>query len=155
MLCVMVGVFGGVDFLVVVWCLVQQGEVVVGLFMQNWVDDGSGDCCVEDDCCDVVVVCGLFGILFYFWDFFSEYWQGVFEYFLVEYVVGCMLNLDVLCNCEVKFKYFLDVVCELGVECIVIGYYVWVIQCGYQWLLLCGVDCFKDQSYFLYQLGQE
>lgn len=33
---VMVGVSGGVDSSVAAWRLVQQGEAVAGLFMQNW-----------------------------------------------------------------------------------------------------------------------
>ena len=42
--------------------LVQQGEPVAGLFMQNWADDGSGDCRAEDDRRDAVAVCGLLGL---------------------------------------------------------------------------------------------
>ncbi len=81
---VMVGVSGGVDSSVAAWRLVQQGEAVAGLFMQNWADDGSGDCRAEDDRRDAVAVCGLLGIPFHFRDFSSEYWQGVFEHFLAE-----------------------------------------------------------------------
>jgi len=51
---VMVGVSGGVDSSVAAWRLVQQGEAVAGLFMQNWADDGSGDCRAEDDRRDAV-----------------------------------------------------------------------------------------------------
>ena len=53
---VMVGVSGGVDSSVAAWRLVQQGEAVAGLFMQNWADDGSGDCRAEDDRRDAVAV---------------------------------------------------------------------------------------------------
>lgn len=73
---VMVGVSGGVDSSVAAWRLVQQGEPVAGLFMQNWADDGSGDCRAEDDRRDAVAVCGLLGIPFHFRDFSSEYWQA-------------------------------------------------------------------------------
>ena len=74
--------------------------------MQNWADDGSGDCRAEDDRRDAVAVCGLLGIPFHFRDFSSEYWQGVFEHFLAEYAAGRTPNPDVLCNREVKFKHF-------------------------------------------------
>lgn len=58
-------------------------------------------------------------------NFVVEYWDNVFEYFLSEYKVGCMLNFDILCNKEIKFKVFLEYVVEdLGVNYIVIGYYV-------------------------------
>ena len=110
---VMVGVSGGVDSSVAAWRLVQQGEAVAGLFMQNWADDGSGDCRAEDDRRDAVAVCGLLGIPFHFRDFSSEYWQGVFEHFLAEYAAGRTPNPDVLCNREVKFKHFLDAAREV------------------------------------------
>ena len=152
---VMVGVSGGVDSSVAAWRLVQQGEAVAGLFMQNWADDGSGDCRAEDDRRDAVAVCGLLGIPFHFRDFSSEYWQGVFEHFLAEYAAGRTPNPDVLCNREVKFKHFLDAARELGAERIATGHYARVTQRGHQWLLLRGADRSKDQSYFLHQLGQE
>jgi len=151
----MVGVSGGVDSSVAAWRLVQQGEAVAGLFMQNWADDGSGDCRAEDDRRDAVAVCGLLGIPFHFRDFSSEYWQGVFEHFLAEYAAGRTPNPDVLCNREVKFKHFLDAARELGAERIATGHYARVTQRGHQWLLLRGADRSKDQSYFLHQLGQE
>ena len=40
---VIVGVSGGVDSSVAALRLVQQGESVAGLFMQNWADDGTGE----------------------------------------------------------------------------------------------------------------
>lgn len=45
-------------------------------------------------------------------------------YFLDEYKFGCMLNLDVMCNKEIKFKVFLEYVESFGVDYVVIGYYV-------------------------------
>ena len=151
---VIVGVSGGVDSSVAALQLVQQGEPVAGLFMQNWADDGSGDCRAEDDRRDAVAVCGRLGIPFHFRDFSSEYWQGVFEHFLAEYAAGRTPNPDVLCNREVKFKHFLDAARELGAEKIATGHYARVDQYDGRWRLLRGVDRGKDQSYFLHQLGQ-
>lgn len=151
---IVVGVSGGVDSSVAAWRLVQQGEAVAGLFMQNWADDGSGDCRAEDDRRDAVSVCGRLGIPFHFRDFSSEYWQGVFAHFLAEYAAGRTPNPDVLCNREVKFKHFLDAARELGAERIATGHYARVAHEGGRWRLLRGVDRGKDQSYFLHQLGQ-
>ena len=53
---VIVGVSGGVDSSVAALRLVQQGEAVAGLFMQNWADDGTGECRAEDDRRDAVAV---------------------------------------------------------------------------------------------------
>lgn len=35
-----------------------------------------------------------------------------------------MLNLDVICNKEIKFKVFIEYVNQFGVDYVVIGYYV-------------------------------
>ena len=151
---VIVGVSGGVDSSVAALRLVQQGEAVAGLFMQNWADDGTGECRAEDDRRDAVAVCGRLGIPFHFRDFSAEYWQGVFEHFLAEYAAGRTPNPDVLCNREVKFKHFLDAARELGAEKIATGHYARVGEAGGRWRLLRGMDRGKDQSYFLHQLGQ-
>ncbi|MCW4456272.1 tRNA 2-thiouridine(34) synthase MnmA [Flavobacterium sp. MXW15] len=152
---IVVGVSGGVDSSVAALRLVQQGEAVAGLFMQNWADDGSGECRAEDDRRDAVAVCGKLGIPFHFRDFSSEYWQGVFEHFLAEYAAGRTPNPDVLCNREVKFKHFLDAARELGAERIATGHYARIDRQDGRWRLLRGADRGKDQSYFLHQLGQE
>ena len=151
---IVVGVSGGVDSSVAALRLVQAGESVAGLFMQNWADDGSGDCRAEDDRRDAVAVCGKLGIPFHFRDFSSEYWQGVFTHFLAEYAAGRTPNPDVLCNREVKFKHFLEAARELGAEKIATGHYARIREQQGQWKLLRAVDRSKDQSYFLHQLGQ-
>ena len=151
---IVVGVSGGVDSSVAALRLVQAGEPVAGLFMQNWADDGSGHCRAEDDRRDAVAVCGKLGIPFHFRDFSSEYWAGVFEHFLAEYAAGRTPNPDVLCNREVKFKHFLEAAQQLGAERIATGHYARIDQHNGQWRLLRGADRGKDQSYFLHQLGQ-
>jgi tRNA-specific 2-thiouridylase len=155
---VIVGVSGGVDSSVAALQLVRAGErtgdSVAGLFMQNWADDGSGDCRAEEDRRDAVAVCGKLGIPFHFRDFSAEYWQGVFSHFLAEYAAGRTPNPDVLCNREVKFKHFLDAARELGAEKIATGHYARIANENGVSRLLRAVDRNKDQSYFLHQLGQ-
>jgi tRNA-specific 2-thiouridylase len=123
--------------------------------MQNWADDGSGDCRAEDDRRDAVAVCGRLGIPIHFRDFSGEYWDGVFAHFLAEYAAGRTPNPDVLCNREIKFKYFLDAARELGADFIATGHYARVAEADGQWRLLKAADRNKDQSYFLHQLGQK
>ena len=146
---------GGVDSSVAALRLRDAGEPIAGLFMQNWADDGSGDCRAEDDRRDAVAVCGRLGIPVHFRDFSSEYWAGVFEHFLAEYAAGRTPNPDVLCNREVKFKHFLDAARDLGAEYIATGHYARIGRDdGGRFQLLRAVDRGKDQSYFLHQLGQ-
>ena len=152
---VMLGVSGGVDSSVSALLLKQSGADVAGLFMQNWEDDGSGDCRAEDDRKDAVAICGKLGIPFHARNFAREYWDGVFQHFIDEYKAGRTPNPDVLCNREIKFKTFLDQARSLGADRIATGHYARVEQRDGRWLLLRGADTDKDQSYFLHQLGQE
>jgi tRNA-specific 2-thiouridylase len=149
-----VGMSGGVDSSVAALRLRDAGEPIAGLFMQNWADDGSGDCRAEDDRRDAVAVCGRLGIPIHFRDFSREYWDGVFAHFLAEYAAGRTPNPDVLCNREIKFKYFLDAAHELGAAYIATGHYARVAEVGGRHRLLKAADRGKDQSYFLHQLGQ-
>ncbi|WP_036168945.1 tRNA 2-thiouridine(34) synthase MnmA [Noviluteimonas dokdonensis] len=149
-----VGMSGGVDSSVAALLLRDQGESVAGLFMQNWADDGSGDCRADDDRRDAVAVCGRLGIPIHFRDFSNEYWNGVFQHFLDEYAAGRTPNPDVLCNREIKFKHFIDAAHALGAERIATGHYARVDHDGPRVRLLRAVDRNKDQSYFLHQLGQ-
>ena len=149
-----VGMSGGVDSSVAALRMRDAGEPIAGLFMQNWADDGSGDCRAEDDRRDAVAVSGCLGIPIHFRDFSGEYWSGVFEHFLAEYAAGRTPNPDVLCNREIKFKHFLDAARELGADFIATGHYARVSHAGARHRLLRAVDRDKDQSYFLHQLGQ-
>ena len=151
---IVVGMSGGVDSSVAALLLRDAGFDVTGLFMQNWADDGSGDCRAEDDRRDAVAVSGKLGLPIRFRDFSSEYWGGVFRHFLDEYAAGRTPNPDVLCNREIKFKHFLDAAHDLGAEAIATGHYARVDCVNGRYRLLRARDRGKDQSYFLHQLGQ-
>ena len=151
---VVVGLSGGVDSSVAALMLRDAGVPIAGLFMQNWADDGSGDCRAEDDRRDAVAVAGRLGIPIQFRDFSREYWDGVFAHFIEEYAAGRTPNPDVLCNAEIKFKHFLDAAQALGAGRIATGHYARVDHAHGRWRLLRARDAGKDQSYFLHQLGQ-
>lgn len=152
---IVVGVSGGVDSSVAALLLAQSGTAVAGLFMNNWAEDGSGDCRAEDDRRDAVAVCGRLGIAFHHRDFSRQYWDDVFTHFLAEYRAGRTPNPDVLCNREIKFKSFLNAAREIGAHAIATGHYARIAKTGGLWQLLRGRDEAKDQSYFLHQLGQQ
>ena len=67
-----VGMSGGVDSSVAALLLRDSGQALSGLFMQNWGDDGSGDCRAEDDRRDAVAVSGRLGLPIHFRDFSGE-----------------------------------------------------------------------------------
>lgn len=152
---IVVGVSGGVDSSVAAWLLQRDGERLAGIFMQNWLEDGSGDCRAEDDRRDAVAVCGLLGIPIHFRDFSQEYRDQVFAHFLAEYAAGRTPNPDVLCNREIKFRHFLDAAHALGADAIATGHYARIEVVQGRLRLLRAVDRSKDQTYFLHQLGQQ
>ncbi|MEZ5544869.1 MAG: tRNA 2-thiouridine(34) synthase MnmA [Lysobacteraceae bacterium] len=151
----MVGMSGGVDSSVAALRLSDAGHRIAGLFMQNWDDDGTGECRAEDDRRDAVAICGRLGIPFFSRNFAKQYWDGVFEHFLAEYRAGRTPNPDVLCNREIKFRTFLDEARALGAARIATGHYARVDERDGRFRLLRAVDEAKDQTYFLHALGQE
>ncbi len=154
---IIVGVSGGVDSSVAALLLKEQGFDVTGVFMKNWEEDDNDEyCSAEEDIKDAQSICQAIGIDFKKINFAAEYWDHVFEYFLEEYKAGRTPNPDILCNKEIKFKAFLDYARHLGGSHIATGHYARkrTLNTGEQQLLK-GLDHNKDQSYFLYTLGQE
>ncbi|MEH8020547.1 tRNA 2-thiouridine(34) synthase MnmA [Rheinheimera metallidurans] len=154
---VIVGMSGGVDSSVSAYLLIQQGYQVEGLFMKNWEEDDNDEyCAAAEDMRDAQAVCDKLGIVLHKVNFAAEYWDNVFEYFLAEYKAGRTPNPDIMCNKEIKFKAFLEFAAEaLGADYIATGHYVRRRYLDGHWQLLRGIDNNKDQSYFLYTIGEE
>lgn len=153
---VVVGLSGGVDSSVAALLLNQQGYDVEGLFMKNWVDFAEeSECTIEEDRKDAQSVAATVGVAFHEANFAMEYWDFVFKHFLDEYKAGRTPNPDILCNREIKFKAFLDHAMQLGGYMIATGHYARVEERDGIFHLLKGMDHNKDQSYFLYTLGQD
>jgi tRNA-specific 2-thiouridylase len=151
-----VAMSGGVDSSVAALCLKRQGRQLAGMFMKNWEeDDRLGACTAESDALDALSVADRIGIPLHRRNFSAEYWDYVFENFLAEYRAGRTPNPDVLCNREIKFKTFLEHARDLGAGRIATGHYARTDETDGSHRLLRGKDHNKDQSYFLYTLGQE
>ena len=153
---IMVALSGGVDSAVSALLLQQQGQDIAAMFMKNWEeDDRFGECSATEDLADASAITDSLGIRLHSRNFASEYWDNVFEEFLDEYRAGRTPNPDILCNREIKFKTFLDHARSLGAEFIATGHYVRRDKRDGLHCLLRGLDSGKDQSYFLYTIGQE
>lgn len=152
---IIVGLSGGVDSSVVALLLKKQGHEVQGLFMKNWEEDDTENyCSAAEDVRDAQAVCDVLDIPLHTVNFATEYWENVFTHCLKEYQAGRTPNPDILCNREIKFKVFLEHALNLGGEAIATGHYVRLGKINKQYQLLKGQDSNKDQSYFLYTLGQ-
>lgn len=153
---IVVGISGGVDSAVAAMLLLQQDYQVTGVFMKNWEEDDDAEyCAAEEDYKVAREVCAQLEIPLRAINFAAEYWDRVFAYFLEEYRAGHTPNPDVMCNKEIKFKAFLDYARSLGASRIATGHYARVDLNEGQYRLLRGRDQNKDQSYFLYTLGQK
>jgi tRNA-specific 2-thiouridylase len=154
---VIVGLSGGVDSSVAALLLQQQGYQVEGLFMKNWEEDDDEDyCSAAVDLADAQAVADQLKIPLHTINFSGEYWDRVFAYFLAEYEAGRTPNPDVLCNREIKFKAFLEFATDqLNATAIATGHYASVARDGEAFRLVRALDEGKDQTYFLYMLGQQ
>jgi tRNA-specific 2-thiouridylase len=153
---VIVGLSGGVDSSVATLLLLEQGYKVEALFMKNWEeDDKDGHCTAEQDLSDAQKVADKLGVKLHTINFSADYWDDVFNHFLQEHKKGRTPNPDVLCNQKIKFKVFLEHALSLGADKIATGHYARISENNGTYQLKTGLDNNKDQSYFLYLLGQK
>lgn len=153
---VVVGMSGGVDSSVTAFLLKQQGYRVIGMFMKNWEEkDADGVCQSSREFEDVVRVCEQIDIPYYSVNFVKEYWDNVFQHFLAELKLGHTPNPDILCNREIKFKVFLEKALDIGADFLATGHYCQNIKVDDTFCLHKGSDPNKDQTYFLYTIGQQ
>lgn len=155
---VMVGMSGGVDSSVAAALLSDQGYDVVGAFMKNWSetkDPKTGECAWKEERRDAMRVAAQLGIPFVTFDFEKEYDEAVVGYLYREYAAGRTPNPDVMCNRRVKFDLFLKAALDAGADFIATGHYARVAKKeDGTYALLAGLDRNKDQSYFVFSLGQ-
>lgn len=153
---VIIGLSGGVDSSVSAYLLKAAGYEIEALFMKNWEqDDYPGFCAAAKDLEDAQSVCDILDIPLHTVNFSKEYWQHVFQVFLDEYAKGITPNPDVLCNKEIKFKYFLEHAIHLGADWIATGHYARRVEKEDGVALYQTKDMNKDQTYFLHGIERK
>lgn len=158
---VVVGLSGGVDSSVTAYLLKEEGYMVIGLFMRNWVDESvtlHDECPWIEDSNDAMMVAQKLNIPFQVVDMSGPYQERIVDYMFSEYELGRTPNPDVLCNREIKFDLFLNTALSLGADYVATGHYVRKDTSTndrgeVRQHLLSGLDPGKDQSYFLCQLS--
>lgn len=152
---IIVGLSGGVDSAVSAQQLIEQGYQVEGLFMKNWEDDDTSTACTsEADHQDARQVADTLGIPLHHANFAANYREEVFAHCLQEFRAGRTPNPDVLCNQRIKFRAFLHHAERLGADAVATGHYARIGRGPRGYTLERATDRHKDQTYFLYTLGQ-
>jgi tRNA-specific 2-thiouridylase len=163
---VFVGLSGGVDSSVAAHLLKKEGYSVVGAFIKIWQPEFAETCTWKEDRRSAMRVAARLRIPFVTIDLSEEYKKGVIDYMISEYKNGRTPNPDVMCNREIKFKAFLHKAIEMGADLIATGHYARISQKSKvesrkdnskfeNFQLLKAVDEAKEQSYFLWTLGQD
>ena len=150
-------VSGGVDSSVALRLLHEQGHDITAFYLKIWLEDELaylGECPWEEDLAHVRAVCEQINVPVKVVPMQRAYWDRVVAYTIAEIKAGRTPNPDILCNEQVKFGAFYDVI---GAEFdkVATGHYAQVIERNGVFHLICAPDPVKDQTYFLSQLSQQ
>lgn len=170
---VVVALSGGVDSSVAAALCKAEGYSVAAVFYELWAPTPKRGPGWENNCCSLAAyrdaqrVARLLKIPLYRANIATEFKRVVVDRFIAEYAAGRTPNPCVTCNAELRFGIMLDRARTIfGADYLVTGHYA-VRDSIDSWRaahlgdavtphrLLRAVDQRKDQSFFLYGLGQE
>lgn len=142
---ILVGMSGGIDSTATCLMLQEQGYEVVGLTMRVWGEEPW----------DAKELAAQMGIEHYVADERIPFKETIVKYFIEEYKRGCTPNPCVMCNPLFKFRVLTEWADKLGCDWIATGHYSRLEEHNGNLYIVAGEDDKKDQSYFLWRLGQE
>jgi len=158
---VLVAMSGGVDSSVAAAILRERGYDVVGVAMRLAAEAPApaarrrGTCCSHEDFEDARRVAERMDFPFYVVDLRAEFGARVIDNFVSEYLDGRTPNPCVMCNREIKFARLSERAAALGADYVATGHYARIERNPRgRFRLLRAADATKDQSYFLFTLGQ-
>ena len=142
---VLVGMSGGIDSTATCLMLQEQGYEIVGVTMRVWGDE-------PQDARELAV---RMGIEHYVADERVPFKDTIVKNFIGEYRQGRTPNPCVMCNPLFKFRMLIEWADKLGCDWIATGHYSRLEERNGYIYIVAGDDEKKDQSYFLWRLGQD
>ena len=146
---VAVAMSGGIDSSVAVALLKNQGYQVFGITMILHSKPG------EKQSATLKQVTESLGIPHHIIDLRRHFRRQVIKPFCNEYGQGRTPNPCIACNQHIKFGLLLNKARKMGADYLATGHYARIETSPNGYRLLKGIDHGKDQSYFLYTLGQQ
>ena len=142
---VLVGMSGGIDSTATCLMLREQGYEIVGLTMWVWGDEPV----------EARRLAESMGIEHHVADEREDFRRTIVQYFIDEYRAGRTPNPCVMCNPLFKFRILTEWADRLGCAYIATGHYTRIEEQNSKRYIVAGDDDKKDQSYFLWRLGQD
>ena len=142
---VLVGMSGGIDSTATCLMLQEQGYEIVGVTMRVWGDEPQ----------DARELAARMGIEHYVADERIPFKDTIVRNFIDEYRQGRTPNPCVMCNPLFKFRVLTEWADRLNCGWIATGHYSRLEERNGNVYIVAGDDDKKDQSYFLWRLGQE
>jgi tRNA-specific 2-thiouridylase len=159
---VLVAMSGGVDSSVAAAILRERGYDVIGVAMRLAPEAPAagtrrrGTCCSHDDFEDARRVAERLDFPFYVVDLRADFAARVMSNFVSEYAAGRTPNPCVMCNREIKFDRLWRRARAIGADFAATGHYARIERgADGRFHLMRAADTSKDQSYFLFTLGQD
>ena len=153
---VLVGMSGGIDSTAACLMLQERGYEVVGVTMRvfdlaSQLDANGMPCFISE----AREVAARLGIEHHVADERRGFSDKIVHYFVDEYMQGRTPNPCVMCNPLFKFRVLTEWADRLRCPYIATGHYVKLFHESGNYYIVTGDDAQKDQSYFLWSLGQE
>ena len=142
---VLVGMSGGIDSTATCLMLQEQGYEIVGVTMRVWGDEPQ----------DARELAARMGIEHYVADERIPFKDTIVKNFIDEYRQGRTPNPCVMCNPLFKFRVLTEWADRLNCNWIATGHYSRLEERNGNIYIVAGDDDKKDQSYFLWRLGQD